>query len=486
MATTSTTSASTSATSSLVAALGGGSGIDMTALANNLAVAQFAGRTDILTSRADKLDKQISAASNLKSMLTSLTSSLGDRVRTGDLSPQPLIANGAVAKGTLSGAGAPKGTFSLEVSALARSQTVTSPAYAASTDTVGAGSLTLRFGTVDGTGFTADAARTAVDITVPAGATLADVAGLINAKNAGVTAYVANTTGGAKLVLKGAEGAANGFVLEATETVGQEGLANLAWTPADTSGRLLSTATNAALKIDGLDVVATGNTVTNAIPGVTLTLTGTNVGNPTQVSFSDPASAVTTVMQDLVSAFNEIMAELNSATNPETGDLARDGGAQDLKRTFQKLGTTVIMPGAAEGTPRTLAELGLSIQRDGTFALDTKRLSAALAKDSQAVAGMFTNGLYGVYATVDGITRKTSQATIGTQGVAANTLGGAIARYTKAKAQNVEDQSKLADKQEALRTQLVKRFAVSDTLVGNSKSTLSFLQNQIDAWNKSD
>lgn len=484
MATTSSTSASTSATASLVAALGGGSGIDMTALANNLAVAQFSGRTDLLTARADKLDKQISAASNLKSMLTSLSSSLGDRVRTGDLSPQPIIANSAVARGSLSGAGAPKGTFSLEVSALATSQTVTSPAYAASTDTVGAGTLTLRFGTVASGAFTADTARTAVDITIPTGATLADVAGAINARNAGVTAYVANTTSGAKLVLKGPEGAANGFVLEAAET--EPGLANLAWTPADTSGRLLSTASNAALKIDGLDVNATGNTVTNAIPGVTLTLTGTNVGAPTQVSFSDPATVVTTVMQDIVSAFNEIMSELNAATDPQTGDLARDGGALELKRTFQKLGTTVIMPNAAEGAPRTLSELGLSIQRDGTFALDTKRLSAALAKDSQAVSAMFTNGLYGVYATVDGITRKASQATIGTQGVAANTLAGAIARYTKAKAKNVEDQMTLSEKQEALRTQLVKRFAVSDANVGNSKSTLSFLQNQIDAWNKSD
>ena len=133
MATTSSTSASTSATASLVAALGGGSGIDMSALANNLAVAQFSGRTDLLAAKAEKLDKQISAASNLKSMLTSLTSSLGERVRTGDLSPQPLIANSAIAKGTLSGAGAPKGTFSLEVSALAKSQTVTSPAYTAGT-----------------------------------------------------------------------------------------------------------------------------------------------------------------------------------------------------------------------------------------------------------------------------------------------------------------------------------------------------------------
>lgn len=53
----STSSATTS--SSLVTALGGGSGIDMTALANNLATAQFASRNDRLAAKSEKLDAQI-------------------------------------------------------------------------------------------------------------------------------------------------------------------------------------------------------------------------------------------------------------------------------------------------------------------------------------------------------------------------------------------------------------------------------------------
>ena len=77
--------------------------VALPALANNLAIAQFAGRNDRLTQKSDTLDRQISTASNLKSMILSLASSLGDRVRVGDLSPQPSIANSAVAKATLSG-----------------------------------------------------------------------------------------------------------------------------------------------------------------------------------------------------------------------------------------------------------------------------------------------------------------------------------------------------------------------------------------------
>jgi flagellar hook-associated protein 2 len=222
----------------------------MTALATNLATAQFAAKTDRLSTQSDKLDKQISAASTLKSAISNLSTSLGDRVRTGDLSSQPLIANAAVAKVAASDGGLLKGSYSLEVTTLATSQTLVSPdsaGYTAATDVVGAGTLKLRFGTTGAGTFTDDPNHAAVDITIPAGATLADVAAAINTKNAGVTAYVSNTTAGAKLVLKGSDGAGNSFALDAT---GDPGVANLAFDPTNPgTGRLLTSAGNANLKI---------------------------------------------------------------------------------------------------------------------------------------------------------------------------------------------------------------------------------------------
>ena len=92
-----TTPTKASATRSLISQLGAGSGIDMAALAENLAAAQFAARTDRLALRSEVLEARISAASDLKSMMLSLATSLGNRVRMGDLSPQPRIANTAVA-----------------------------------------------------------------------------------------------------------------------------------------------------------------------------------------------------------------------------------------------------------------------------------------------------------------------------------------------------------------------------------------------------
>ena len=112
MPTTSATS-STSATANLVSTLGAGSGINMSQLAEQLAAAQYAARLDQITAKTDKITSQISSASTLRSMITSLASSLGDRVRTGDLAATPQIANASVAQ-VSKGAATGRGTTTLD------------------------------------------------------------------------------------------------------------------------------------------------------------------------------------------------------------------------------------------------------------------------------------------------------------------------------------------------------------------------------------
>lgn len=466
----------TSATSSIVASLGGGSGIDMAGLATSLAEASFAGKIDRLTTKSDTLERQISAASNLKSMILQLASSVGDRVRSGDVSTQPSIANGAVAtvsRGIASGSG----SYSLEVTQLAGAQTLAGPALAASTAPSGSGTLTLRFGTIAGSSFAEDTAHPAAAITIPSGATLGDVAAAINAANTGVSAYVAQAADGAHLMLKGSEGAANGFILEASETPGEEGLAALAWTPATAPERLTASARDAAFKLDGLAMTSSSNKVSDVAPGLSLALTGTNIGAPTTIRFSEPTAAATTFMQDLTSALNELVAELNKGVDAKTGDLARDGGARALRRAMSELAGATVMPGTAPGQPATLADLGLATNRDGTFRLDSARLTATLKASPGGVAAMFSTGIHGVYATLDRLSRTASSATD------PGSLGASLARYTSQKGKLAEEQSKLSEAQEKLRAQLTARFAHTDSRVGASRSTLSFLQNQIDAWN---
>lgn len=475
-----TTNSTNSATSSIISALGAGSGINMTALADQLATAEYASRIDRLSGKTETLEARISSASNIRSMLLSLSTSLGDRVRMGDLSPEPSIANASVASPSLSGATQPSGSYSVEVQQLAQGQMLASGAYGASSDVVGAGTLTIRYGAVTAGSFTQDATKASVDITIIPGMTLAQTVNAINNSGAGLNAYVSNTVDGPRLMIKGAEGADNGFVIDVMEDGANPGLSNLAWQPGSGSSTLVQASQDAQFSIDGLAQSSASNELKNVVPGVDMTLTGTNAGAPTTMRFADPSAAITGAMQDLTSALNEIAAELNAATDPMGGELSRDSGARALRQTFSALTNRVIMPNAAAGEPRTLSDLGVSITREGTFEFDAARLAATMERDPEGVAAMFTTGLNGIYGTFDTINRNA--ATTGNPG----SLAGSITRYNNELRQVAEDQVELAEDQEATRARLIARFASSDSRIASYQSTLSFLQNQIAAWNSSD
>lgn len=478
MATTSSTT-STSATAQIVSTLGAGSGINLSQLAEQLAAAQFAARKDALTAKSEKLTTQISSASNLKSLMSTLSSSIGSLIRTGDLAVNPSISSSSVA--TVSkGTGTGSGTYELEVSSLATAQKLVGQAYDSSSSTVGSGTLTLRFGTVSGSTFTEDESQDAVDITIESGATLADVAIAINASGAGVSAYVANGSSGAQLVIKGATGQTSGFIIEATETDGDAGLADLAWTPSTDSGELKSTAADAAFTLDGVAYTSDSNTLTDIVTGLTIKLTGTNSGSPATIGFDDPSDSISSAMSDLVEALNEVVSELTDAMDMTSGTLGNDSGARALRSALTSLAGQEIMPDAADGEPSTLADLGLKIERDGTFSLDSSRLKATLESYPEAAGAMWTTGLYGVFATIDSISRTASSTT------GYGSLGGSVTRYTAMKATVDKQATTLDEKQEDMRQRLVTRFAVMDTNVSASQSTLSFLKAQIAAWNSSD
>jgi len=479
-ATTTPVADSASIGSALATALGGGTGVDMTQLAGNLAQAEFGGKLSTLDNQATKVATEISQATQLKSDLLALSTSIGALVRGGSLASTPTVANAAVATATLpAGSSGAAASYSLEVSSLASPQVLNSPAYTAATSTTGSGTLTLHFGTVAGSAFTEDTAHASVDISIAQGASLSDVATAINAKGAGVTAYVANGSDGAHLVLKGQQGAANGFTLTASENSADPGLATLAWTPAaGATGRIAVSASDAQFKLDGISRTAPGNSIDNVAPGLSLKLTGTNVGAPTSINFSDPVAGISSAMQDLTSALNSLVSEVHTDLDPANGGLSQDSATRSIQRQLTQLTSLTVMPNAASGDPRTLSDLGLSADKDGNFSLDTSKLNTVLAAKPTAVAAMFTTGLYGVYGTFDNMTRTMTSASD------PGSITGALTKYTNLKTTLADRRTKFTTQQDALRARLVKQFASANANVATSKSTLSYVQNQIAAWNK--
>lgn len=472
----------TSTASSIIGSLGGGSGVDMIKLAADLSQARFLSQVGQLNARDEALDARISAASTLRNQLTTLASALGERIRGGDLAPSATIGNGAAAQVSVLPGASGTGTYSLEVTKLAGSQTLASNSYTAANNLVGEGQLTFRFGTIDGTSFDPTAGRAPAVIDVLATDTLADVASKISASGSGLTAYVAQSGGSARLVVKGADGAANAFVIEASGasvsgSPAAGAINHLAWSPAADTGQRKATAADAAFLFDGVAMTSPSNKVAGLPGALVLTLTATNEGAPTQIGFSDKSKQITTMMGDFVTALNDITASLAELAAPQGGELGNDAGARALKRALADLSTQVIMPNAAPGEPRTLADLGVALTREGNFRLDGQRLQTTLSNNLAGASAMFTTGLFGVFGTVDKMTRDLTLRTN------PGSLGGSITRYTEQRDKIGERLGKIAEQQERMREQLVKTFTASDRNVAASQSTLAFLRNQIAAWN---
>lgn len=465
-----------SSTSSLVSRLGGGSGVDMVKLASDLADARYATQIARLEARNEALEARVSAATQLRGQFSQLAGALGDRIRTGDLSPQPSIGNAAVASVSVAPGNNPRGSYSLEVTQLARGQMLALPGPATATDPVGEGTLTIRFGTVDGTSFAADTERDPVELTIAPGETLAQVAARITGADVGLSAYVVSGASGPQLVVKGGEGAAKAFVVETIASDPGSALAGLGWSPAADSGQQRQSAQDAAFLLDTVAMTSATNRVTGLPEGMQFDLKATNAGAPTTIGFADRSAQVASVMNDFVSALNDIAGQLRELGDPLSGDLGADPGLRALRGAFASLSSTVVMPDAAPGEPRTLGDLGLSLNRDGSFRIDSARLNRTLADSPDGAAAMFTTGLYGVFATVDRMARTASA--VGDPG----SLAGSAARYNAMIARNEDALAKIADQQERLRERMTREFVAADTRIASSNSTLSFLRAQVDMW----
>ena len=483
----STSSVVSTAAQSLLTSLGAGSGIDTTSLVSSLVSAQYATQDAALTSKADTLTSQISAVASLKSGITTFSTALNTLVKGGTLTTQPVSSNSDVLSATaLPGAKLAGLSSSITVSQLAAAQTaVTTTAIADHTAAIGTGTLTLTLGTAtynaDGTamtGFTAGSGSpVAIDLS-DANDSLDGIAAAINAKKAGVTASViTDADGSAYLSLKGTTGSAQAFTLQATsDASGNLAQFNVGAGAAGTT--LASVAQNARLKVDGVSVERTSNTISDLVTGVKLQLAGVSTV-PVALTSTTPTDALSSAVTDFVDAYNEVLTNLTTQTDPVNGVLKSDTAAAALLASLKKMTLTNLVPGAATGTPTTLAAIGVGTNKDGTLSVDADTLTSALSTSPQSVESMFaysSDASSGLSALLSSLTLGATSTTYG--------LGASTLNYTAAESTISDEQSTVADQKTAMSTRLTQQFASMQSRLSAYKSTQTFLTNQIAAWNK--
>jgi flagellar hook-associated protein 2 len=123
--------------------------------------------------------------------------------------------------------------------------------------------------------------------------------------------------------------------------------------------------------------------VTDAITGVTLTLTGDDVGAVTSIQVDRFVDAARTSMQQFVEAYNGLVAFLKTQGTASTTSTPPLYG-QSLIRTARAQLPSLLLEavGGAAADLATVGQAGLSLTRDGTVTLDATKFDAAF-KDRQ-------------------------------------------------------------------------------------------------------
>ena len=321
-----------------------------------------------LNSQAAEITKISTDLSNLDNAVFALKDPLGV------LSSQVATSsNSAVVNATASSSATP-GSHSVVVNSLATTSSHYTNALSTSSTAIPAGTFQVKVGSNA-------AATVTVDLT---NNTLSQLADTINNQNIGVSASVIQDSNGYRLALVSTASGATGDVTISGNTTG------LSFTKAVTG-------TNASLVVDGIPISSASNTVSNVINGVTLSLGSPSPSAPVTVNVNPDTTQATTAINNLVSAYNTVIGEINSQFNVASdgsggGPLETDNSLRDVQA--QLLGALSYSIPGNNGIVN-LASIGVNFNNDGTLSVDSGKLTSALSSNFSAVQNLLQNSTNG-------------------------------------------------------------------------------------------
>lgn len=418
-----------------ISAPGIGSNLDVNNIVTQLMAIERA-PLDRIDRQEISFQAQLSAYGNVRSALSSFQSAIdalstGSRFRTRSFSS----SDTTVASGSASST-AQLGSYTLNVTQIAQAQSLVAAGQASTTTAIGTGTSTeirIDFGTITGgttTNGIYSGATFTQDATIPSGTvtidatnnSLAGIRDAINDANVGVRASIVNDGGASpnRLVLQSvATGESRSMKISVTGDGAISSL--LSYDPAGTQNLTQTAAAqNAEFTVNGLAVESASNSVTGAVDGVSFTLLKAGT---TTVNVSRSTTEVQKAVQDFVKTYNDLNSMLTavSAADPTAKTQAPLNGDAAV-RTIQTQLRSVLGSSLGSGfNLKTLSEVGVSFQRDGSLALDSSKLSAALTSNADDVEALFASSARSNDSLVK-VTGQTSRTLAGTYALSVSTL----------------------------------------------------------------
>ena len=462
-----------------------GSGLDVKSIVSQL-VALERRPIDKLTADKSTTEAKLSAFGLVQSYTNNLRDASRLLALPGTWAKVKATSSDATSVAASATDSAAAGSYSVEVSQLARAQSLASPAFGSSATTFGAGTLTLQLGAwTSGAppAFTAKSGASPQTVTVAAGDSLNTIRDSINAANAGVRASLVNDGSGVRLVIRSEDtGAVNAVKITAS---GDASLNDLAYSPDEAStGNLSQTlsALNATGTINGLAVSSPSNTLSEAVDGLTLTF-AKETTSPVEVTVAQDKEAMRKAVDDFVKAYNDLNGYIAEQTKYDAekkiaGKLQSDTATRSLHNQLKA--ALQITSGAASGL-ETLSAVGIELQSGGSLQVNTTRFNAAL-NDTATLTTAFTADNTG--EANDGFAVRWSALTTsltdaeGLLPSRAEGLRALVGRQT-------EQIAVLEDRVKRTEDRLMRQYSALDSRLSTLNALGSYVSQQVSAWSNS-
>jgi len=319
-----------------------------------------------------------------------------------------------------------------------------------------------------------------------AATTMSGLVAAINAGSAGSTVTAAATSGTVFTITS--DTASDTQMTKGTIGGTSNGSSALTISTADTTvgndGNKIQAAQNASLNVNGLAISSATNQIDAVVPGLKLDLMEVST-SAVVLSVGRDTTVAIAAITNLVSAYNTFEGVIKGLTAPgsttvDEGSLKTDATVKSIRTKMRSfLTTNSSTPG---NTIDNVMDIGISIQKDGTFSVNQASLSSALTNYYADITKMFS-------ANTDD---KTSLGTAnrGIAGDLVNQIAAYLAydgvvklretSYAKTVTELASDQKTLDTKMLSIEARYTKRFSTMSKIMDEMKSTQKYLESQLD------
>jgi flagellar hook-associated protein 2 len=261
-----------------------------------------------------------------------------------------------------------------------------------------ASSLLTNLGAAVGDTLTFSGARTdgsnvSVDIAVDGSTTMQDVLDALSANDTGfgVSGHRATASLDAQGRIQIADTAVGDSKLSfsATNDGAGGGTLDFGTTSVAVAGRSMQLAkpSDAQVRIDGVLVSRSTNSISDALAGVTLSLQHAEVGTTVDVNVARDTDSVVNSLKALATAYNSVSSYVAAKTGAN-GPLPYDSS---IRSTLTNLRNSLLggIAGLNNATYTTASMVGLSLDKNGVMSVDAAALKTALAAKPNEVKALF-------------------------------------------------------------------------------------------------